>query len=675
MFRINTVEYGWETNVTPQSGSTAYTTPTKRVYIPETGSRQFLSVVAEMYMRDANLGTTISAMTNAGMSCSIDTVMYGEAPIPLQSFSFGSEHSCMRWYKDFTDIFQTNFTGSSHDVAFSWINAQNNAGVWVGHSFLLTCTYQYDDTNVETNIKTIKLPIDNYIGYLPTSSFVFGSSTPNFTNIPALDSFLPEASKSYKDIYITYNGINASSTTSSVQFITNIDSGSDNPRYVQQSRMITDIAYFDIQSLSGSIDTSVSHALSGRSTVRNRLAYFSPMLNITYHYNGNASNDIITNIQVPFHADFYGRYNSLRPIITGNITFLIPEKSISPLLNSAIVLHSSPITSLIRMVTVNGKRLTPSHTVVRQSTGAATSNIHYCFGTNAVSSSDYNVVPGYNVLPISIDSSAAASTTTAGYVLMTYSASKLASHENHNKLVCFSSGAFFGDYSGVRYIFNQNPTESIHPNITSSYYMHEPCSLLSANGTGFSNLFIYMGVTGSEYFATQSAFFFFFFLGGSSNASNRILSYIFRDTFKRYPREIDKNTTFFKNNQFYLYNYASTNANRWNSNYFTYNQNIYRITGSLENCNSSSVDYRLSVFCSGSNAPKNALMTLLSTGSGTTKNFMFDWYENITNLYVVSTYPEYGVSNFATASSNVDLMTIDFSSVSSGAGHSYTFIG
>ena len=68
-------------------------------------------------------------------------------------------------------------------------------------------------------------------------------------------------------------------------------------------------------------------------------------------------------------------------------------------------------------------------------------------------------------------------------------------------------------------------------------------------------------------------------------------------------------------------------------------------------------------------------MTLLSTGSGTTKNFMFDWYENITNLYVVSTYPEYGVSNFATASSNVDLMTIDFSSVSSGAGHSYTFIG
>ena len=76
--RINTIEYGWESLNSPVSGSTTVAGDLKSVYIPETGSRKFLSAGLEIYLRDANTGTSMASLSVYQLSCSIDNNVVGK---------------------------------------------------------------------------------------------------------------------------------------------------------------------------------------------------------------------------------------------------------------------------------------------------------------------------------------------------------------------------------------------------------------------------------------------------------------------------------------------------------------------------------------------------------------------------------------------------------------------
>ena len=688
-FRINTVEYGWETLTSAQSGSIVVSGSNKQVFIPETGSRTFLCVDIEMYLRDANTGTTIADVANYAFSCSVDGNL-GGAPAATSTINGTDDHATLFYKQNFTNLFNTRFTGSSHVVSPRFSFPAANSGRWTGHSFKLIATYQFDDTDVVTNIKTVRLPLD-------TNNFkqqwlfagaggrqVFGKTIGGYTNIPAFDTFLPESTKDYKDIWIQYTGYDsARSLDTTTRLVTQIDSGSTSDRFVLQNSMASDTYYFDIQNVSGTLDTSTAHTLKASSSLQ-RFADVSPTVCITYTYRSDLSTQIMSSMMVPFNEDFYKLNTGNNTSIYGVCNFLIPELNPS-MCHSAIILTmpivSTPFLSksYTKSVVINNVFNYPyGNSNIRTSTaigGPAT--INHRFDSQAATSSNYQLSAGYNTLNFGIYGQETISDIGySGYLLLNYSSSKLPSGVyGHNNIIYFSTGS---STAPLALLTTQNfsPTRSISSDIKTSYYMHSPISINQYNSAiAPTSPIFYYASTGSNgvsasFFGASS------FIGFSTELSLRITPFLL-NWYVNYPNQ----PVYL--NQIKLKYFdpltgtmlpSATQRPSWKSDYITYNQNINRVTGSLLNCAQTSVDYKVDIYLSGSNVPTDSIYNLTTTGSGTTKTFMFDWYESVNKIYAVAKYPESGISNFATAS-NGNILTIDYAPTGGSTEKSFTFIG
>jgi hypothetical protein len=98
--------------------------------------------------------------------------------------------------REFTSYFQTNWSGPSMTCDISVLFNQFN-GTPVGLvnlCSLIFITYEYDDTD-PTHIKSVSIPLDAPRAGLPATKT-------SHDTIPALDTYLPEASKVYRNIYI-----------------------------------------------------------------------------------------------------------------------------------------------------------------------------------------------------------------------------------------------------------------------------------------------------------------------------------------------------------------------------------------------------------------------------------------------------------------------------------------
>jgi len=680
-FRLNTVQYAWETNTVEQSGSVAYNTPVKRIYIAETGSRTFISADVEMYMRDSNNGTTISNITAYAMSCSIDGNLIGDAATAA-TITMTGDHATLLIKQTFTDAFNARFTGSNHDVSFRWQTPQATAGPWTGHSFRLIATYQYNDANAGTLTKTVVLPLDSSYTHVPTTQTVFGKTTGGYTNIPALDTFLPESSKQYRDIWIEYTGADSSAAATNVNLVTQIDSGSESTRFVLRGNMATDTAYFDIQNISGTLDTTTAHTLKARSSLANRMSAISPTLYCTYDYTGSSST-IMNSIMVPLNYNFYQPLNGAIWNIMGYGEFVVPEPNPSPLLHSAVVV-TRPNASNTPYDEVNGV-LIDSSTKQRGSVATSPMAVNVRFDANAKKSADYTITPGSNSIPYRLRYATAAGSIANAYsafLRLNYSASAFPDISQHSRTLYFGSGSFSGNAGGVisRHTNFPQATGSISGDVTSSFLSQGFIGFYQYNGSATSTqplvqIFDYTGSLALSASVNQ----LFSFVGTGTEMGMRNIPYreyvynYFPDQYQ--TRAMPKLDFFRRIANTYTATPAGVLRPFWRSVYFSAIQGGYDVTGSLLNCSNAGTNYKVLIYESGSNAESTPLYELTSTGSGATKTFNFRWYERISKLYAVSTNPEIGISNFSTAS-NGNMLTINFATGSSGGGErSYTWIG
>src|SRR5690606_36061901 len=84
---------------------------------------------------------------------------------------------------------------------------------------LLYVTYQYDDTST-TQIKTVFIPLDSATGAAPTGA---GATEIGTNQVPNLDSELPEASKTYRDIFFLAEGNESSTSTAAFTLAFSLD--------------------------------------------------------------------------------------------------------------------------------------------------------------------------------------------------------------------------------------------------------------------------------------------------------------------------------------------------------------------------------------------------------------------------------------------------------------------
>jgi hypothetical protein len=223
--REKTIEYAFNFSSGSLASNTLLQFSDITLHIPESSGRTFLDVIMVVECKDAQTGAGSLSVANLGLQL-------GAAAVQSQSVSStitnSGEHQTWIFTRNFGSYFNTNFgTGTSQTC-----NARITltAPVTAGHSVKLIITYRYDDTGQTTRVKTVRIPLGSYTAALTNTLANLGTN-----RIPALDTFLPEAGKVYRNIWfeISANSAIASTTTTTLQFrfrgrnsYSNISSGS-----------------------------------------------------------------------------------------------------------------------------------------------------------------------------------------------------------------------------------------------------------------------------------------------------------------------------------------------------------------------------------------------------------------------------------------------------------------
>ena len=246
--RTKTIEYAFPLNTASVASATLRTFTAITVNIPETTSRTFRSVIVDFSSQDggAAAASTTAILTNVqigAVAVSANTV--------TQTITNSGENQSFHFLRDATAYFQTNFTGTSQTVT---VGITNTGNVTQNASAKIIITYEYDDSAATTRIKTVKIPIDGNNGALTNAYVNVGGLA---SQIPALDTFLPEASKVYRSIFfemLVHTG--ASVVTTSTLDVSYNGGAATVADLTYASTLNTDISYRRIDSISGSFSTN-----------------------------------------------------------------------------------------------------------------------------------------------------------------------------------------------------------------------------------------------------------------------------------------------------------------------------------------------------------------------------------------------------------------------------------
>lgn len=290
--RLKTVQYAF-----PPISSTTNNTLTSFTQItlslPES-SKNFVSVVAHLTFGD------ISSATGATITTKTRELRLGAASYSTvnnaNTLTNSGENRCVHISTDFTSYFNSNWSGSSMTCDFRFqINITTGTGTDIHNpAVTLDITYEYDDTS-STQVKTVQIPLFSAVGAIDSTA----PASPNDV-IPALDTYLPEASKTaarnYTNIYLVFQG-NDNNVSSGVQSITiDIDGGTILNNYTVQGSLSTARWHRFILDAS-SMDTSSALDF----IVYGTPPFFSPhvWLVVTYEFSPSSTTSVMNSIILP----------------------------------------------------------------------------------------------------------------------------------------------------------------------------------------------------------------------------------------------------------------------------------------------------------------------------------------------------------------------------------------
>lgn len=211
--RLKTIEY-YLSEMDSISDNVATNFSQITVDIPE-GSPDFRSVTLEMIWHDAT--TTTNNTTSRALAVQLGSAGYttvNNANLMTQS----GEDVWYQFAASFTDYFNTNWAGTSMTFdARATINSAATTPVIRAVTCKVTITYAYDDT-ATTQVKTVRIPL--FASYVQLATAKPGTAQ---ATIPALDTWLPEASVSIKQIAVVIQGNEESAATTDMTMTMQID--------------------------------------------------------------------------------------------------------------------------------------------------------------------------------------------------------------------------------------------------------------------------------------------------------------------------------------------------------------------------------------------------------------------------------------------------------------------
>lgn len=195
--RLKTVQYAFPT-LASLTNNTLTNLTQRTIYLPETGTKTFRSVVAHVTFDDI-ITATGGTLTTKTLEMRVGAAAYTSVANANTLTNSGENHS-FHLVADFTSHFTTNWSGASMTADFR-LQINQSTGTTTGMvnvCVTLEITYEYDDTST-THVKTVMIPLN-----APVSTIAASATT--YDTFPALDTYLPEASKVYRDIFVVVQG-------------------------------------------------------------------------------------------------------------------------------------------------------------------------------------------------------------------------------------------------------------------------------------------------------------------------------------------------------------------------------------------------------------------------------------------------------------------------------------
>lgn len=293
--RSKTVEYVFPMDTTALATATRRDQAAITIYLPENTSRTFRSVRIQVSYRD-NV-TTATSLTSPVVGVKLGAAAFSDATLGNPTANSGE--SCQYVFeRDVTAYFTTNF-GSGTSQTCQVGTQQTGPGV-VNICIKLFITYEWDDAAQTTRVKTVRIPIESTAGALTATLANVGTS-----QVPALDTFLPESTKVYRQIWLEayYNEFTVGPTNDAALGIS-IGGAAEQLTAVHESSLASSCAGYAIfnQGSAPTWSTASAQNLQARSsnvTTASTFNHVAFVLCVTYEYDHSASTTILNSLMLP----------------------------------------------------------------------------------------------------------------------------------------------------------------------------------------------------------------------------------------------------------------------------------------------------------------------------------------------------------------------------------------
>ena len=293
--RLKTVEYAMPVLASMADNTlTALTQIT--IYLPEApATTDFKSVIA-----------VVSAMQTATAAGNINTrridfsVGGATADTHTNTSAYGGSGEDIYVFHaaDMTSHFQTNWTAGTSQTfdASVLMDGTATAVAYTNINVTIFITYEYDDTST-TQIKTVRIPLNCGTGFLDTTKPGTALDT-----IPNLSTELPEASKVYRNTYITFQGTRATTGTANSTITLQLDNTTAETTNTLQGLLGTSYFIRYVWDCSAVLDTASSMGFFAWSSVATTWLHMQSWLTVTYEFDATSSNDTYVSLMLPMEV-------------------------------------------------------------------------------------------------------------------------------------------------------------------------------------------------------------------------------------------------------------------------------------------------------------------------------------------------------------------------------------
>lgn len=294
--RTKTIEYAFPTDASTLAAATRRDLSAITLYIPETNSRTFRSVSVEVTV--AGAATTAASMTSWLIGIKLGAVAFDDVTTTLTITNSGDPEAFI-FTRDVTSYFASNFGSGGSETC--QVGLQFGALITQNHSVKLLITYEYEDapggTPIATRCKTVRIPLESNTTNLTATLASIGSN-----QIPALDTFLPEASKVYRSAWLEFTFSDGGAAATDFQLAVRLNADSETSIWYSEQALNGarfGKAIWDITT-AASWSPSTAHNLQARSNnLTSRFSLLGAVLHVTYEYDHSTSTRVINSLVLP----------------------------------------------------------------------------------------------------------------------------------------------------------------------------------------------------------------------------------------------------------------------------------------------------------------------------------------------------------------------------------------